>query len=136
MEAFYTLDKIKGMRKMMAITVVYENCYVPPRCEKTMWMRQHKPFYKRKQNEFEIECAKGQTRMFQIFTYFFKDFMNADEIINHVIQDDPVLKNEEKEALVMKEAFLENVKENYNTDLHFRKTKKKVTRTQLNLFIN
>lgn len=125
MRCWYSLDKVAGMRKMMALTVVYENDRsYPTRSLRTMNNVYHPRFYERDQTKFEASCAKQYSRLFSTYSYFFKDFETIDQLASKCIEDDSFLKGNSEEAAIFKEKFEKSVYEFYKTDFHFRKRKK------------
>lgn len=138
MNTRYVLDKVSGLRKKQALTVVYENCHIIDRYERTMNNVSHKPFYKRRQSDYEENCAVGATRVFSTYTYFFNEYLNAEDIANECIEDDKVLCEDKVEAEIMKQAFFKAIKECYGQELHFttKIKKKKKQLNQITLFEN
>jgi hypothetical protein len=112
------------MRKMMALSVIYENSYYHSRSLRTLNISQHPEFYKRQQTELELSCAKGQSRVFSKYTYFFKNFASVKELLDDIITGDDYLKTKPEEAETFRTLALASINEYYNTDLHFRKKKK------------
>jgi hypothetical protein len=125
MNCWYCLDKVAGMRKMMSLTVVYENDRYHSRSLRTLNNVHHPKFYERNQTKFELSCAKQYTRVFSTYSYFFKDFESIEQLANKCIEDDLFFKDNSEEAAIFKEKFEKAVYEFYKTDFHFRVKKKK-----------
>ena len=135
MNVQYRLDKIAGLRKKQALSVVYDNCRIIDRFEKTLNNVTHPTFHKRRQSDYEESCATDATRVFSTYTYFFNEYINAEELANQCIKDDKVLIEDQEQADKFKKLFYEAIENYYSAPLHFV-TKKKKTKinNQTNLF--
>lgn len=125
MNVQYRLDKVAGLRKKQALSVVYENCHIINRYERTLNNVSHPIFFKRRQSDYEASCAPDASRVYSVWTYFFNEYLSAEELADECIKDDKVLCENIELANDFKNCFLKSIKDCYGTELHFVAKKKK-----------
>ena len=125
MKVYYSFERTEGMRKNQGLSIIYENQQtMQSRFFKTLNNVHSKPFFERDQTEHETDCAKQEPRVFSVYSLFFKDYNNINDLFDFLKEDDKYFEScDENEFNEFKEKCLKALQNQYNVKLQFKDKK-------------